>query len=355
MGGGAYSYEWAQRRNGYGREKPSYAWLRWHREEHEVRKSTPRSLTDLYLMKSGRNGLVPKKVTVTRGGKSFVTTVWVKGNSEENTKKNQGKPLEYKNITEYERAENDFRGIQEDCRRLPDEQVRGFHSGSKEPDEGVRERLSRVLGRWISCVCNGDRHDAVSLVNEKRGTRFEIYPNVDSELFHDVFQVVRTYLYSGDAVDLHDDYSECRCYLSKDGLSGFAIEPDGNLVSVFSLRRGFLPTCGKYIVEQGAVKLDCYESRLQNLPSIYKKTLGFELASRLKFDRALLEEDRGREYADWFVRTYGEADVLFMAKGDNLQQRTFADYDEAIGYRNSLLPDDVRKSLTMRNVIGVGL
>lgn len=260
----------------------------------------PRSLTDLYLMKSGRNGLVPKKVTVTRGGKSFVTTVYVKGNSEDNTKKNQGKPLEYKNSIEYERAENDFRGIQEECRRLPDEQVRGFHSGSKEPDEGVRERLSGVLGRWISCVCNGDRHDAVSLVNEEKGCTFEIYPNVD-----------------------------------------------GNLVSVFSMPKGFLSTCGKYIVEQGAVKLDCYSSNLQDLPFIYKKTLGFELASRLKFDRTFLEENKGKEYADWFVKTYGEADVLFMAKSDsdNLQQRAFTDYDEAVKYRDGFLSDGVKKSL----------
>ena len=31
-----------------------------------------------------------------------------------------------------------------------------------------------------------------------------------------------------------------KCYLSEDGLSGFAVEPDGNLISVFSLRTGSL-------------------------------------------------------------------------------------------------------------------
>lgn len=298
-------------------------------------------------MKSGRNGLVPKKVTVTRGGKSFVTTVYVKGNFEDNTKKNQGKPLEYKNSIEYERAENDFRGIQEECRRLSDEQVRGFHSGSEKLDEGKRGVLFGVLRRWVACKCGSDSDSLRILTHKEKGCTFEIYPNVDGKLFHDVFEVVRTYLYSGDAVDLHDDYSECRCYLSKDGLSGFAIESDGNLVSVFSLPKGFLSTCGKYIVEQGAVKLDCYSSNLQNLPFIYKKTLGFELASRLKFDRTFLEEDKGKEYADWFVKTYGEADVLFMAKSDsdNLQQRTFTDYDEAVKHRDGFLSDGVKKSL----------
>lgn len=49
---------------------------------------------------------------------------------------------------------------------------------------------------------------------------------------------------NGELVDLHDDYSNCKCFISDDGLCGFAIEEDGNLVSVFSLnpstKRGFL-------------------------------------------------------------------------------------------------------------------
>ena len=50
-------------------------------------------------------------------------------------------------------------------------------------------------------------------------------------MFHDVIQIVRQYLYSGDTVDIHDDYSVTKCYLSSDGLPGFAIEPVGNLIS----------------------------------------------------------------------------------------------------------------------------
>lgn len=52
LGGGAYAYEWAQQKNGYGRTKPSYAWLEWHRKEHEVKKSVFLNLTERYLMKS---------------------------------------------------------------------------------------------------------------------------------------------------------------------------------------------------------------------------------------------------------------------------------------------------------------
>lgn len=52
LGGGAYSYEWIQQKNGYGRVRPSYAWLEWHRKEHEIKKSVFRNLTERYLMKS---------------------------------------------------------------------------------------------------------------------------------------------------------------------------------------------------------------------------------------------------------------------------------------------------------------
>lgn len=336
LGGGAYAYEWAQKKNGYGRTKPSYAWLEWHRREHEVRKSVFLNLTERFLIKSKKGGLVPKKITVNRNGKSFIQTVYVKEKFEDSTRNNQRKTLDIK-TNGYEQTENDFRRIQAASRGLSDEQVRNFHDGSKQLDEGVRDRISGVLGRWITCCGYGDSYAARVLENKVRGKRFEILPDVDGKLFHDVFEVVRTYLRSGDAVDLHDDYSECRCYLSRDGLSGFAIEPDGNLVSVFSLKKGFLPTCGRYIVEQGATKLDCFQSKMQDLPSYYKAYLGFELASKLEFDRHFLEEDKGKGYADWFVKTYGEADVLFMVKGVDISMKEFTDYDAAVEYRNSFL------------------
>lgn len=52
LSGGAYAYEWVQKKNGYGRMKPSYAWLEWYRKEHEVKKSVFLNLTERYLMKS---------------------------------------------------------------------------------------------------------------------------------------------------------------------------------------------------------------------------------------------------------------------------------------------------------------
>ena len=287
------------------------------------------NLTEISILKS-REGLVPKKITVQRNGKSYMKTVWVRAEDEKKER------LRINHI-EYESAANDFRRIQAASFRLSDEEVRAYHSASKELDEGLRKSLSGVLGRWLDCSYDGDSSSIQLLKHPKTGSEFHILPNVNPKLFHDVFQIVKQYLRSGDAVDLHDDYSDCRCFLSKDGLSGFAIEPDGNLVSVFSLRSGFLSAWGAYMVKMGAVKLDCFDSKLQSLPDIYKKTLGFELASKLKFDKSYLEKDKGKDYADWFVKTYGEADVLFMVRGENVKIKTFDDYDEAVQYRDSQL------------------
>ena len=248
------------------------------------------NLIEISILKS-REGLVPKKITVQRNGKSYMKTVWVRAEDEKKER------LRINHI-EYESAANDFRRLQAASLRLSDDEVKSFHDGSKEPNEGVRRLLGSVLGREISCVSSSDGNDVQLLKHPKTGKSFEMIEGVNPKLFHDVFQVVRQYLYSGDAVDLHDDYSDCKCFLSSDGLSGFAIEPDGNLISVFSLKKGFLSTCGEYMVRKGAVKLDCFESKLQNLPFIYKKTLGFELASKLKFDKSFLEKDTGKDYAD---------------------------------------------------------
>lgn len=132
------------------------------------------------------------------------------------------------------------------------------------------------MGEQIARFRSSDRYDDSSFVNKKHGTTFEILSNVNPHLFHDVIQIVRQYLYSGDTVDIHDDYNGCKCYLSTDGLAGFAIEPDGNLVSVFSLKNGFTSACGKYMIEQGARKLDYYQTGLIDFPLSTSILLGLK-------------------------------------------------------------------------------
>ena len=61
--------------------------------------------------------------------------------------------------------ERDFRELQEASRRLPDERVRLFHSGERLVDDGIRGRLSKVLGDEIKRFSDLRGYGSTSLVN----------------------------------------------------------------------------------------------------------------------------------------------------------------------------------------------
>ena len=138
---------------------------------------------------------------------------------------------------------DEFRNLQEESRRMSEEELQGFHRGDRTPDDLVRRRLSGILGRQVGAVCGGYRNDNGLLkLSDSKGNQYNIYEGVNGELFHDCFEIARKYLKCGELVDLHtvettDDgigYNDCYNYLSKDGLSGFSITPDGDLISVFN-------------------------------------------------------------------------------------------------------------------------
>ena len=93
-----------------------------------------------------------------------------------------------------------------------------------------RERLGSIHSRLLSRGVNSGEDIWTNL--KGKNTDFKI-AEVNGELFHDIFEINRQYLPNGELVDLHEKYDNCKCYLSKDGLCGFAIEKNGNLVSVF--------------------------------------------------------------------------------------------------------------------------
>lgn len=166
------------------------------------------------------------------------------------------------------------------------------------------------------------------------------FTQVNGSLFHDIFETNRAYLPNGELVDLHDNYDNCKCFLSDDGLCGFAIEPDGNLVSVFSLnpstKKGFLYAIKDFVKEQGATHLDAYASKNQNLETIYKKTLGYQVASRMDYN---MEYDH-----DDIATNHGTPDLVFMVLSDHpVKERHFNkdQYDEAQQYaqENAIQPD----------------
>ena len=256
---------------------------------------------------------------------------------------------EYNKVTKEEGAENEFRKLQEESRRMSSEDTESFHSGQRQVNEGIRNRLSRVLGGRLQAGDGSLWNGNSSIVNKKTGKNIEILENVDPQTFKETFEIVQKYLPNGDAVDVHDvksseystGYEDTKNFLSKDGLSGFAITKDGDLISVFNLgEKGYLKSIKDYVKKNGAKTLDCYQSERQPLADMYNKTLGFKTASLMDFNYDILVEDKGKEYADYFVKTYGEAPVAFMVDTDqDIETKHFNkdQYDEALEYRNSLV------------------
>ena len=239
--------------------------------------------------------------------------------------------------TEY-KTTDEFRKLQEESRGLSPEEITAFHNDNKQIDEGLRNRFSEVFGGELESRSSRLRYGSRILNNPKTNQNVKFYSNVDANTFHDIFDIVHKYLPKGDAVDVHkvSDYQNNKNYLSSNGMSGFSITPSGDLISVFSLgQNGFLRTI-QPIIKQEAKTLDCFDSSVQHLPEMYQKTLGFKTASILDFNYDILVEFNGKEYADYFVKTYGESPVHFMVNTDNdIEVKHFNkdQYDEAQAYQ----------------------
>ena len=156
-----------------------------------------------------------------------------------------------------------------------------------------------------------------------------------------MFEIARSYLRNGELVDLHgvnttDDgigYKDCFNYLSQDGLSGFSITPDGDLISVFntSNKKGVLRAIAQTVNEK-AQTLDCYASKNQNLMEMYEKTFGFKTASVMEYN---MEYDH-----DNIAQNHGDPQVAFMVNTDSdVATRYFTkdEYTEAVAYRDSFV------------------
>lgn len=99
------------------------------------------------------------------------------------------------------------------------------------------------------------------------------------------------------------DYEDFRTFLSPDKKSGYAVKPDGELISVFSLERGRNEALvDDAILNKGATKLDAFDIE-GKLSDLYGKYM--DETDRLKF---------ADEYApkDWDFDAMGRPDVVQM-------------------------------------------
>ena len=239
--------------------------------------------------------------------------------------------------TSNERSD-EFRRIQEESLAMPDGELQTYRSGRKGLDENLRGRLSRIYREEIHASRGGDSND-YGVLNYTGD--FVVYKDVDADLFHDIFEINRNYLQNGELVDLHavettEDsigYQDCVNYITEDGLSGFSITPDGDLISVFNLnkKRGFLRAISNE-VKAKAKTLDCYNSIKQPLAGMYTECFGFQVASVMDYN---MDYDH-----DNIAVNHRKPQVAFMVNTEKtVKEKHFTEnqYDEAVAYQQSFV------------------
>lgn len=164
---------------------------------------------------------------------------------------------------------------------------------------------------------------------------------VDYTIFAQIFTLNRRFLYKGDytAPPEENGYEKCECYLTEDGLAGFAITDHNWLISVFSNEpwRGFLQLICPYVKK--ATKLVCIINGQEDnheLVNSYEKTLGFLLIAKTINDTNIMREYYGDEFIENFIRSYGYPYHVFMYRSNKVgvfpKIVTFDDYFEAEKY-----------------------
>ena len=139
------------------------------------------------------------------------------------------------------------------------------------------------------------------------------------------------------------EYEKMKMFLSVDGSVGFALKPDGDMVSLFKDANSDIKNASVSSlllgVEQGGTKLDAFDTILPHLYSMN----GFKVASRLNWDESQSPEGWSKQEFRAFNR--GEPDVVFMVYDPNYygdyklnDGQLVEDYDDALSIQESNLP-----------------
>ena len=228
---------------------------------------------------------------------------------------------------------DEFRRIQEESKRELDKPIR--ERASTVNNEELRKRLSTDLQRELERRGYHSGNSNELILTSDKGTSFNLYKDVDAKTFHDFFEISKTYTNNSELVDLHDlqDYESTTNYLSNNGMSGFAITSDGDLISVFNAdtsKQGFLSAIAS-IVKRDAKTLDCYNSKLQPLTEMYKKKFGFKVASimdyNIEYDHDNIAVNHNMPKVAFMVNTNQEVTTKHFNKDQ---------YDEAKNYPNTI-------------------
>ena len=130
-----------------------------------------------------------------------------------------------------------------------------------------------------------------------------------------------------------EEYKDKKLFVTPDGSAGFAVAPDGDIVSVFNNKNvkdhggSVVPSILATAVEQGGTKLDAFDTVL---PKLYAKE-GFKPVGRSKWNPEYAPEDWNTN-GEYDKYNNGEPDVVFMEYDPD---RIGSDYDPSEGEYDS--------------------
>lgn len=210
---------------------------------------------------------------------------------------------------------------------------------------GVRASL-RLLGQTVDVV--GQYTPSIKFRNRieaANGTALEFFElasdATSAQVFTDAITAAKNSTPFGAAVFVYapEDYAGMRLFVAEDGQTGFALKPDGDIVSVFSYgvpggARGAI----ELAIQQGGRKLDAFATVLPE----YYFAHGMREVARLPWDDT-------QAPPDWDTNTFadfndGRPDVVFMVfdpefSGPYEVAPYAADYGAALAAQDRALAD----------------
>jgi hypothetical protein len=229
-------------------------------------------------------------------------------------------------------------------------------SGVDSGDAGVlKPKAKKNLGvKYISEWKPGRKLATIFRNNNLPTVKFlELDPKdaASAQKFADTIQQSKDESPHGAAVYVYpaDEYQGMKLFLSDSGKSGFAVKPDGDIVSVFSMEKGSGRSIMEAAISAGGKKLDAFDTIL---PEFYG-THGFVEASRMPWNDEFAPDGWDKQTFKEFNN--GEPDVVMMVLDPNFEgeytPRTdiyTTDYDQAVGMQDAMLKKVGRKKPTAK-------
>lgn len=224
-------------------------------------------------------------------------------------------------------------------------------SGVDSGDAGVlKPKAKKNLGvKYISEWKPGRKLATIFRNNNLPTVKFlELDPKdaASAQKFADTIQQSKDESPHGAAVYVYpaDEYQGMKLFLSDSGKSGFAVKPDGDIVSVFSMEKGSGRSIMEAAISAGGKKLDAFDTIL---PEFYG-THGFVEASRMPWNDEFAPDGWDKQTFKEFNN--GEPDVVMMVLDPNFEGEYTprkdiytTDYDQAVEMQDAMLKKVGRK------------